>query len=241
MIIVLDTAIVRSNNFPCVTQINSAVTAEPRQPGWRIRSPRLTARSTRMRIALLKCVRSRLAWIVILSAGWNLTGFQLPCRAARGQEPTMVLYTPAKEDFLPEYERDQANNKIQSWKQYWGWVQDFYKGNLLADGWTRHSARTLAAVKSDENRQTLTEQFNALGRLVSREWAKVDDVRKITTADLRRWNKALTEAVRVDDGSGEKIKKALGQVREQAEKQLGALPRAGGVAIRGLAGASAPC
>jgi hypothetical protein len=35
--IMLDTADVRSNNFPCVTQFYSAVAAEPRHPGWRVR------------------------------------------------------------------------------------------------------------------------------------------------------------------------------------------------------------
>ena len=54
----------------------------------------------------------------------------------------MALYTPAKEDFLPEYERDRANGKVQTWDQYWGWVQAFYAGNLLSDGWTKHGERT---------------------------------------------------------------------------------------------------
>ena len=84
-----------------------------------------------------------------------------------------------------------------------------YKGNLLADGWTRISERTLAAVKSGEKRRALTDQFNALGKLLSREWAKNGDVRKITTTDLRRWNAAMSKALRADDGSGELIGKAL--------------------------------
>jgi hypothetical protein len=136
-----------------------------------------------------------------------------------------VLYTPAKEDFLPEYTRDRANNKLQTWGEYWRWVQDFYKGNLLADGWTRISERTLAAVKSGEKRRALTDQFNALGKLLSREWAKNGDVRKITTTDLRRWNATMSKALRADDGSGELISKALGQVREEAEKRLVNLTR----------------
>ena len=70
----------------------------------------------------------------------------------------------------------------------------------------------------------MIEQYNELGKILSREWAKDYAIRKITTADLRRWHETMTEAVRTDDGSGEKIKKSLGQVREQAEKQLGSSP-----------------
>jgi hypothetical protein len=140
----------------------------------------------------------------------------------------MTLYSPAKEDFLPEYERDRANGKVQTWDQYWGWVQAFYAGNLLADGWTKHGEQSLAAIKSGESRQDLVERYNELGKIVGRQWAKDYAIRKITTADLRRWHEALTDAVRTDDGTGEKIKKALKKVREQAEKQLATLPRAGG-------------
>jgi hypothetical protein len=165
---------------------------------------------------------------VILPVVWTIIAPLLACQSARGREPMTVLYTPAKEDFLPEYKRDLANNKRQSWGEYWRWIQDFYKGNLLADGWTRISERMLAAVKSRENRQALTHEFNTLGRLLSREWAKDGVVRRITTTDLRRWNATMTEAVRTDDGRGELIKKALAQVREQAEKQLGSLQSASG-------------
>jgi hypothetical protein len=130
---------------------------------------------------------------------------------------------------------------VQTWDQYWGWVQAFYAGNLISDGWTKHGERSLAAIKSGENRQDLIEQYNELGKIVSREWAKDYAIRKITSADLRRWHGAVTEAVRMDEGRGEKIKKALDTIREQAEKQLAARPRMARVAVRGLDGASAHC
>ena len=82
-------------------------------------------------------------------------------------------------------------------------------------------------IKSGENRQDLIDRYNELGKIVGRQWAKDYAVRKITTADLRRWHEAVAAAVRSDDGSGDKIKKALDKVREQAEKQLAILPRAG--------------
>jgi len=165
--------------------------------------------------------------MMILSFSLAPTG-ALPCRPARCGETVMTLYAPAKGDFLPEYERDRANGKVQTWDQYWGWVQAFYAGNLIADGWTKHGEQSLAMIKSSENRQDLIERYNELGKIVGRQWAKDYAVRRITTADLRRWHEAVAEAVRTDDGSGEKIKKALDKVREQAEKRLATLPRAVG-------------
>jgi len=180
-----------------------------------------------MRIALSVALRPSLALTMILSIGLAPPG-DLACCAAFSEESMMTLYSPAKEDYLPEYERDRANGKLQTWDQYWGWVKAFYAGNVLADGWTKHGERSLAVIKSVENRQDLVAQYNELGKIVSREWAKEYAIRKIATADLRRWHEAVAEAVRVDDGSGEKIKKALDKVREQAEEHLGKTPRAGG-------------
>ena len=122
----------------------------------------------------------------------------------------MTLYAPAKEDFLPSTSVI-ANAKVQTWDQYWGWVQAFYAGNLLADGWTKHGEQSLAVIKSGENRQDLIDRYNELGKIVGRQWAKDYAVRKITTADLRRWHEAVAAAVRSDDGSGDKIKKVARQ------------------------------
>jgi hypothetical protein len=174
-----------------------------------------------MRIALLKRTPIRLGVMMIMSLGLAPPGVPR-CRAAHGEESLFTLYTPAKDDYRPEYERDRANGKVQTWDQYWGWVQAFYAGNLLSDGWTKHGEQSLAVIKSGENRQDLVEQYNELGKIVSRDWAKDYAIRKITTPDLRRWHETVTEAVRTDDGSGKKIKTALDKVREQAEKQLGA-------------------
>lgn len=193
-----------------------------------------------MRIALTKRPQPRLALMVIVSTGWTATGPLLPGNTAQAQ-PATAFYTPAKEDYLPGYERDRANGKVQTWDQYWGWVQAFYAGNLLSDGWTKHGERNLAVIKSGDNRQDLIAQYNELGKIVSREWAKDYAIRKITTADLRRWHAAVTEAVGTDDGSGDKIKKALDEIRGHVEKQLDARPRVEGVAVSGLVGASARC
>jgi hypothetical protein len=127
---------------------------------------------------------------------------------------------PTEAEIRAEYQRDRSNQKLQSWKEYRGWVQGFYQGNLLADGWTKYSQSTLDDVKAKDARPGLLKKLNRLGKLISHEWAKHDSVRKITTTDLRRWHDAITEARRNDDGTGQGIQSALDKIHEQAEKQL---------------------
>jgi hypothetical protein len=138
--------------------------------------------------------------------------------------PTQVvsaLYRPVEAEVLAEYHRDRANKKLQTWRQYWDWVQTFYNGNILSEGWTRFSQVTLGAVKSDSSRHAVVKNLNELGKLISREWAKDASVRKITTTDLRRWNDSIIAARRGDDGSGERILDTLKLVRENVEKLKG--------------------
>jgi len=136
-------------------------------------------------------------------------------------EATESFYSPTEQDFLSEYHRGPAKPKSQTWEQYWGWVQVFYKGNLLSEGWTKHSDATLAVIKSDEQRRKVVKQINELGKIISREWAKDDTVPKIKTTDLIRWHDAILRARRSDDGRGRDIVKALETVRHDAEKLLG--------------------
>jgi hypothetical protein len=130
------------------------------------------------------------------------------------------LYAPVEAEIRAEYQRDLSNQKVQTWREYWEWVQSFYKGNLLADGWTKYCQTTLAAVKADGDRRVILTKINRLGKVISQEWAKDGRVRRITTMDLRRWNDEIGEARRTDDGSGQGIKKAIDTIHEQAEKQL---------------------
>jgi hypothetical protein len=130
------------------------------------------------------------------------------------------LYTPSEAEVRAEYQRDPANQKLQTWREYWGWVQSFYKGNLMAAGWTKYSQTTLEDVKADDARPLLLKKINRLGKLIAQEWAKHDSVRKINTTDLKRWNDAITDARRKDDGTGQGILSAIDRICVQAERQL---------------------
>jgi len=113
----------------------------------------------------------------------------------------------------------RSNQKVQSWGQYRGWVQTFYKGNLMSEGWSKFGAVTVNTVKSAAARQAVIAQISELGRIISLEWAKDSSVRKITTADLRRWNEVMATARQSDDGSGQQIIDALRAVRRMAENR----------------------
>ena len=52
-------------------------------------------------------------------------------------------YIPHEDDFRPEYDRDRANQKVQTWKEHWNWITSFYNGNLFTSGWTRDARATV--------------------------------------------------------------------------------------------------
>jgi hypothetical protein len=131
-------------------------------------------------------------------------------------------YVPVEGDFRPEYDRDTANQAKQPWEQYWGWVKTFYQGNLLARGWTAQGEELAAVLKSEAGRDELRGALNALGRRIVAEWAKDNEVRKISTADVRTFADRLQEAKRADDGSGEALRKAVDEVRAVVDARIGA-------------------
>jgi hypothetical protein len=130
---------------------------------------------------------------------------------------TGVLDVPDDAELLAAYKGDCTNQKVQSWGQYRGWVQTFYRGNLMSEGWTKFGQVTANAVRSPAAQQAVIIQINELGRIISREWAKDSNVRTITTADLRRWNDVIATARQSDNGSGQRIMEALKAVRTMAE------------------------
>ena len=186
--------------------------------------------STRMTTGRLRPTRHWLAFATIvflcLPAHQELVCLAAPGESQVDERPgdqsqvDESLYTPVEEEVRAEYQRDQSNQKVQTWREYWGWVQDFYKGNLLADGWTKYSETTLNSVKAEQARRTVLTKLNRLGKVISQEWAKDGKLRRINTTDLRRWNDAIAEARRIDDGTGRGITKAIDAIYEQAETQL---------------------
>jgi len=133
-------------------------------------------------------------------------------------------YIPNAEDFRPEYERDRANQKVQTWNDYCGWITSFYNGNIFSSGWTRGARATVDVVESGTKQKELIKLANLLGKTISSEWAKDDGVRKISTADLMRWNSVLISARRAENGSGDQLEAALLQVSAQVARKMGLQP-----------------
>ena len=128
-------------------------------------------------------------------------------------------YTPIENDFRREYERDMANQKLQTWDQYWSWVTIFYHGTTLYPGWSSQTRSSVATVKSKQKQNELTTLVNELGKQISTEWAKAKGAGKISTADLIRWNPVITAARRADNGSGEQLKEAVLKVRAEVARR----------------------
>jgi hypothetical protein len=137
-----------------------------------------------------------------------------------GGDDAPAMYLPKEADFRPEYERDQANQRVQSWNEYWGWIRSFYGGNFGWEGWVRVSKENLGTVTAADVRKELITLHNDLGRRVAREWAKDNGLRKISTNDLVRWNRAIQKARRSERGSGARLKAALEAIDAEATRQL---------------------
>jgi hypothetical protein len=164
-------------------------------------------------------IGGRVTLVVLLSLCTPALG------AVAGQDTALparnmtVLDVPDDAELFAAYQSDRSNQKVQSWGQYRGWVQTFYKGNLMSEGWSKFGEVTASTVKSATARQAVVGQITELGRVISLEWAKDSSVRKITTADLRRWNELMATARQSDDGSGQRIIDALRAVRRVAENR----------------------
>jgi hypothetical protein len=161
------------------------------------------------------------SWVPIAA----LLSLCTPAPGASAGERTAVLarnktFLDAPEDaeLLAAYQSDRSNQKLQSWGQYRSWVQTFYKGNLISEGWSKFGEVNVNAVKSAPAREAVIASINELGRIISLEWAKDSSVRRITTGDLRRWNDLIAAARESDDGNGQHIIKALTSVRRMAER-----------------------
>jgi hypothetical protein len=139
-------------------------------------------------------------------------------------------YIPTEEDFRAEYERDPANQKVQSWKDYWGWITTFYNGTIVAKGWTHEARATIELVKPGTKQQELLKLTNRLGKTISTEWAKQSGFGKISTADLVRWSAVLIAARRAENGSGDQLSAALVDLSAQVTRKIElqpSLPRGG--------------
>jgi hypothetical protein len=113
--------------------------------------------------------------------------------------------------FRAKFEADPANNAKQTWHDYWGWVQTFYKGKTFppVPGWAAREREILAKVPEAK------AELDKSGRALAAEWAKDNAVRKVSTSDLQAWGKRFSEAARSHDA----LLTALREVEEELRKR----------------------
>lgn len=108
---------------------------------------------------------------------------------------------------------DDANHRL--------WYARFWTGHCTglsffvcrsgAPYW-HETMRRLVAAAPAERRAALSVRLFALGRRIGHEWAKENDVRKISTDDIRAWYSRLEKAA---DGEA-----AIGRVEAEAAARL---------------------
>ncbi len=90
---------------------------------------------------------------------------------------------PAREQELTERER--------------AWLETFYKGNMLADGWERVTEEILSKTPR-EMQEEQKKVLEVLGEKIGREWCRDNQVRRIDTRMLRQWGEKLKQAAEED-------------------------------------------
>jgi len=134
-------------------------------------------------------------------------------------EKEVTAYTPRIDDFRKAYDNDLENQKIQTWEEYWAWVQQFYSGTLVLNGWLGSTKQCVAVVTIPDRRRELAKMMNEVGLVVCREWAKDKTVGKITTNDLAVWGASLQTASELDSGDGTALLRAVELVLRDARQK----------------------
>jgi hypothetical protein len=61
--------------------------------------------------------------------------------------------------------------------------------------------------------------INAVGKEIAAEWAKDYNIRKVSSADLLAWGKALEKSRAKDDGSGAELRRAIDAIRAERRRK----------------------
>jgi hypothetical protein len=134
--------------------------------------------------------------------------------------PASEFSGPSQKEYREEYDRDAANQKKQSWDQYWGWVKSFHEGTFFVSGWTDRAKELVEGVKPGPERKKLVKEIKAFGKDLCKEWAKDSSVCKIGTSELTRWGKMVEKAKKADAGDGEALARAISEIRKEYKKKV---------------------
>ena len=91
------------------------------------------------------------------------------------------------------YGKVYAAAQIGDEAEYRKFVTSFYKGSWIADGWNE----TTETIVGNSGGSTRT-LMNTLGQRICGEWANPNDIRTITTNDLKSWGGELGNSPSTD-------------------------------------------
>jgi hypothetical protein len=108
----------------------------------------------------------------------------------------------------------------ESWPKYWGWVHDFFLGNIFDAGWFSEMNPVFSKITDATDRQAIESEVLSLGRQIAGEWAKPNSCRKIDTGQVETWGDSLKEAADRDSGDGHEIKAQLNSLSQGVTSAL---------------------
>jgi len=124
-----------------------------------------------------------------------------------------------KSYFKTKYKEDSDNQKKQSWDEYWNWIKRFYKGTFLTSGWFEERNNLLKNLNEDAKTK-IKDRLDKLGKRIAAEWAKDNNIRKLNTADVKKWGKKLRKAKKNDRRDGNGLRKAISEIETEINLKL---------------------
>ena len=145
-----------------------------------------------MRLSFISFIKlvSFLTVTVLLSA----------CATHAPKEAEWPTDMPTRSYFVDYFASDIENQKSsQDLDEYLMWVVRFYKGwELYHNGWLRVTDSAVLGAKNPQMAAEVKTKMDAVGKVVSAEWAKNKNSNRILTRHVAVWGNALLEAIRRD-------------------------------------------
>ena len=98
-----------------------------------------------------------------------------------------------------------------------GWLEKFYHGAFIFDGWQKITTAVLAKFPPEE-RKKIAPFIARLGLKIGGEWCRDNDVRRIDTSMLKAWSDKLRKALH---GNSLRVSEVLAQINFEVDRALG--------------------
>ena len=100
--------------------------------------------------------------------------------------------------YVDAWQLDESNQRLQVLDDYLVWIRRFYEGFNIAPGWFNLTEQVFERLPASRH-EVIGNRLYELGRIISVEWAKHNDVRLIDTRNAAIWRDALQESLSKND------------------------------------------